>query len=313
MSPHLSKPPKSDRWFAFAASVELDGPTGPFNLDVDLRADKGEFIAISGPSGAGKTTLLRLIAGLAKPKTGRISVAGVTWCDTSARRNIATRKRSIGFVFQDYALFPNMTVRRNLDYALGRNTDQRRALQLLEMVGLENLQHAYPSRLSGGQKQRLALIRALARRPAVLLLDEPLSALDPLMRKRLQDELKSMHTTFETTTFLVSHDVPEILSLADRVIRLEDGRIQFDGTPLEWLSGMSEGDRVRLAVQHVAGPDPDGLSRILVDGRPRLIRYAEPIPALQPGEMVILDIMGAIVTRPQQQASCPRPESKRCP
>jgi molybdate transport system ATP-binding protein len=134
----------------------------------------------------------------------------------------------------------------------------------------------------------------------VLLLDEPLSALDPLMRRRLQDELRSMHTAFETTTFLVSHDVPEILSLADRVLRLEDGRLQFDGTPLEWLSGMPGSDRVQLAVQHIAGPDTNGLSRILVDGKPRSIRYAEPVPEFRPGEMVILDVANATARRPQQ-------------
>jgi molybdate transport system ATP-binding protein len=300
MSNPSSEPPPSDHWLAVSAFLELDGPAGAFHLDVDLRAEKGAFVAISGPSGAGKTTLLRLIAGLAAPTRGRISVAGVTWCDTLSRRNIPTRKRPIGFVFQDYALFPNMTVRQNLDYALGRNADKQRASQLLELVGLENLQHAYPLRLSGGQKQRLALIRALARRPSVLLLDEPLSALDPLMRRRLQDELRSMHTAFETTTFLVSHDVPEILSLADRVLRLEDGRLQFDGTPLEWLSGMPGSDRVQLAVQHIAGPDTNGLSRILVDGKPRSIRYAEPVPEFRPGEMVILDVANATARRPQQ-------------
>jgi molybdate transport system ATP-binding protein len=300
MSIHSSGPPSSDRWLAFSASLELEGPAGAFHLDVEFGVKKGAFVAISGPSGAGKTTLLRLIAGLASPTRGRISVAEETWCDTSARRNIPTRKRSIGFVFQDYALFPNMTVRQNLDYALGRNAEMRRASQLLEMVGLENLQHAYPLRLSGGQKQRLALIRALARRPTVLLLDEPLSALDPPMRRRLQAELKSMHAAFETTTFLVSHDVPEILSLADRVLRLEDGHIQFDGAPAEWLSGIPESGHLQLAAQHIEGPDADGLSKILIDGKPRSIRYAEPMPALKSGEMVILDIPNAIARRPGQ-------------
>ena len=268
--------------------MALDGATGRFDLDVTLGIDKGSMIAVVGPSGAGKTTLLRLLSGLADPTAGRLSVGGTVWHDTDARIHLPTRRRPLGFVFQDYALFPNMTVRGNLEYALGRRRQRNEVDALLQLVGLDRLQQAYPARLSGGQKQRLALVRALARRPALLMLDEPLSALDPIMRRQLQDELKRLHTTFGTTTVLVSHDTSEILRLADRVLRLEEGRIVFDGSPAQAFGVSEPSAGIRLYGQHVDGPDESGRASVLVDGRIRRVRYRSGGHPVAPGDPVML-------------------------
>jgi molybdate transport system ATP-binding protein len=282
-------------WLTCAARLALNGPAGPFSLDVAFAVPQGAFVALSGPSGAGKTTLLRLIAGLTRPDSGAITVAGETWCDTAMRRYRPTRKRPIGFVFQDYALFPNMTARQNVEYALGRFADSQRAVELLEFVQLENLQDAFPARLSGGQKQRLALVRALARRPSILLLDEPLSALDPMMRRHLQDELRAMHRDFGTTTFLVSHDLSEIARLADRVIRLEEGRIVFDGAPVDLFGAPEQPDNIVMVAEHLAGPDEMGVATIRVDGQVKTVRYKTPHAGATPadikvGDMIVIEI-----------------------
>jgi molybdate transport system ATP-binding protein len=288
----------SRTWLKLSTRMALDGPTGRFDLDVDLEIAKGEFLALSGPSGAGKTTLLRLIAGLARPNAGRIVVGGETWCDVGNRRHIPTRERSIGFVFQDYALFPNMTVKRNVEFALGRRRHAGETKELLELVGLENLQDAFPARLSGGQKQRLALIRALARRPAILLLDEPLSALDPPMRRQLQDELKRMHREFGTTTLLVSHDFSEILRLSDRAIRLDTGRIVFDGRPEELFGAARQNARLQIAAEYVDGPDRDGNVRARMDGHVHAIRCANMPPDVRPGDTILVEFHSADIRRP---------------
>jgi len=274
------------RWLDLSVRIALSGAAGPFELDVALEAAKGAFVALIGPSGAGKTTLLRLLAGLARPDAGRIRVGGATWCDTTARVNVPTRRRAIGFVFQDYALFPNMTVRRNIEYAIGARPRIGEVARLLELVGLEALQDAYPARLSGGQRQRLALIRALARRPSLLMLDEPLSALDPAMRRQLQDELRRLHREFGTTTFLVSHDISEILRLADRVVRLDEGRVVYDGPPGRAFGVAS--DMPGIIGQHVSGPDERGFSAVHVDGRICRLRYRNAPANLAAGDPVLL-------------------------
>jgi len=280
-------------WVDLSVEMALDGPAGPFDLDVALSAAKGAFVALVGPSGAGKTTLLRLLAGLATPRRGRIHVGSAIWCDTQNGTVVPVRDRSIGFVFQDYALFPNMTVRRNVEYAIGRNFEPAEVRRLLELVDLQALAGAYPARLSGGQKQRLALIRALARRPDILMLDEPLSALDPAMRRQLQDELKRLHRTFGTTTFMVSHDITEILRLADRVIRLENGRIVSDGDPASaFAAGRPENG---LLGHHVSGPDESGYCLVSIEGRICRIRYTNASPHLAPGDLVTIHMDEAAV------------------
>ncbi len=201
----------------------LHGSNGAMNLKVDLDIKKGDFVALSGLSGSGKTTLLRILAGL-ETATGIIKIDNETWL--GEKFSLAVQKRQIGFVFQDYALFDNMSVEQNLLFV---NKDKELANKLLEITELKQLAKRMPNTLSGGQKQRVSLCRAMMNRPKLLLLDEPLSALDPNMRTKLQNEILALHKEFETTTIMVSHDPSEIYRLSNRVIVLEQGKIINDG------------------------------------------------------------------------------------
>ncbi len=198
-------------------------------LSLKLEINEGDFIALSGKSGSGKTTLLRVLAGLETAK-GNIEVNGDSWL--SDKVNLAPQKREIGFIFQDYALFTNMSVLKNLLYV---KNDIKLATHLLDITELSTMKDRLPSTLSGGQKQRVALCRAMMNKPKLLLMDEPLSALDAQMRTKLQNELLTMHKEFKTTTIMVSHDPSEIYRLASRVVVLEDGKIINDGTPKDVL------------------------------------------------------------------------------
>lgn len=211
--------------------LHLADGNGILNIDVELPAQS--FTALYGPSGAGKTTLLRIITGLLNPEKGIIEVNEQTWLNTAKKLNLPPQKRNIGFVFQDYALFPNMTVEENLLYALPANANKSKVQQLIEMTGLQNLSQQKPQLLSGGQKQRVALARALVRQPEILLLDEPLSAVDDATRINLQNELQTIHQHLKLNTLLVSHHIPEIYKLADRVIRIDQGKILQTGTPAQ--------------------------------------------------------------------------------
>lgn len=217
-------------------SKNLLGADGPFILEADFSISKGEIVTIYGPTGAGKSSIVRMIAGLLSPDKGTIRVDNVVWYDARTRLSIAPQHRNIGMVFQDYALFPNMTVRENLEFALGRNQNNTIVDELLDVSNLSNLQDKRPALLSGGQKQRVALTRALVRKPKVLLLDEPLSALDSKMRVSLQDYILDFHNRFALTTILISHDLPEVIKMSKRVLMLEDGHIQ-QVTPQQLLHG----------------------------------------------------------------------------
>ena len=208
---------------------ELHGSNGVINLDINLSLQNGEFVALSGVSGSGKTTLLRVLAGL-EEASGEIIVDGEIWLNEKIKKPI--QKRDIGFVFQDYALFPNLSVIDNLLYV---KKDKDLAKQLLSLTDLYELKNRYPNSLSGGQKQRVSLCRALMKRPKILLMDEPLSALDPHMRLKLQDEILTLHKEFKTTTIMVSHDPSEMYKLASRVLVLKDGKIIDDGLPKDIL------------------------------------------------------------------------------
>ena len=208
---------------------ELHGSNGVMNLDINLSLQNGEFVALSGVSGSGKTTLLRVLAGL-EEAFGEIIVDDEIWLNEKIKKPI--QKRDIGFVFQDYALFPNLSVIDNLLYV---KKDKDLAKQLLSLTDLYELKNRYPNSLSGGQKQRVSLCRALMKRPKILLMDEPLSALDPHMRLKLQDEILTLHKEFKTTTIMVSHDPSEMYKLASRVLVLKDGKIIDDGLPKDIL------------------------------------------------------------------------------
>ena len=208
---------------------KLHGANGQMDLNVNLDIKQGDFVALAGQSGSGKTTLLRILAGLEK-SNGIIQVGDEIWQNESY--TIAAQKRKIGFVFQDYALFPNMSVRDNLLFV---QKDKELAQKLLNMTELIELQHRMPNTLSGGQKQRVSLCRAMMNRPKLLLMDEPLSALDPTMRTKLQNEILTLHKEFNTTTIMVSHDPSEIYRLASRVVVLNYGEIINDGLPKDVL------------------------------------------------------------------------------
>ncbi len=202
---------------------KLHGSGGDMDLSVNLNIKEHEFVALSGKSGSGKTTLLRILAGL-EESDGVIEVDGEVW--QNSKRSLPPQKRRIGFVFQDYALFPNMSVLENLLYVV---KDRNLAERLLEITELTQLRDRLPNTLSGGQKQRVSLCRAMMNRPKLLLMDEPLSALDTDMRTKLQREIKLLHKEFGITTIMVSHDASEIYRLASRVIVLELGRVVNDG------------------------------------------------------------------------------------
>lgn len=208
---------------------KLHGNTKGMWLDVSLHVKPQTFLALSGKSGSGKTTLLRILAGLESSK-GSIKVGNTIWQDE--KTFLPPQKRNIGFVFQNYALFPNMSVEENLLYILN---DKKRADTLLSMTELLAFKKRVPDSLSGGQKQRVALCRAMMKNPKILLLDEPLSALDPTMRLALQDELLSIHKEFQTTTIMVSHDPSEIYKLADEMIVLDNGKLINKGDPKSLL------------------------------------------------------------------------------
>jgi molybdate transport system ATP-binding protein len=208
---------------------KLHGSSGEMDLNVNLEIKEGDFIALAGQSGSGKTTLLRILAGLEEAK-GTIKVGDEVWQD--GKKVLPVQKRKIGFVFQDYALFPNMSVIDNLLFV---QKDRALAEKLLEMTELSELKDRLPNTLSGGQKQRVSLCRAMMNRPKLLLMDEPLSALDPSMRTKLQNEILLLHKEFGTTTIMVSHDPSEIYRLSHRVILLDLGKIIDDGAPRDVL------------------------------------------------------------------------------
>ncbi len=211
----------------------------PIPLDAELRCADGELLALVGPSGAGKTTILRAIAGLLRPREGRIACAGATWFDSAAGIHAPVQARRVGFVFQEYALFPHLSARGNVLAALGhvpRSERARRAGELLGLVHLAGLEDRRPDALSGGQRQRVALARALAREPAVLLLDEPFAAVDQVTRKKLQHELAILRRAIKCPTVLVTHDLNEAAALADRMSVVHRGTTLQHGTPGDLVS-----------------------------------------------------------------------------
>jgi len=208
---------------------------GKTNLEVYTEIKGNEMLCLFGHSGAGKTTLLRILAGLTRPDNGRIVFNNTVWFDSEKKINIPPQERNVGYMFQDYALFPNMTVENNIKYAQ-KIKDNDEVDKLMVLFDIEALKHQHPGKLSGGQKQRVALARALAAKPNLLLLDEPLSALDWDMRASLQQEIKKAHELMNSVTLLVSHDIPEVFELASSVIVLKNGVVVKNGKPDEVFS-----------------------------------------------------------------------------
>ena len=208
---------------SFGAVKAVDG--------ANLCVERGELVALLGPSGCGKTTLLRLVAGFERPDAGEVRLldrtvaGGATW--------VPPEKRRVGMVFQDYALFPHLTVAENVGFGVLRRERGRRVPELLEIVGLDLLGSRFPHELSGGQQQRVALARALAPSPEIVLLDEPWSNIDPLLRGTMRDELAAILRGIGVTVVLVTHDREEAFSLADRIALMRDGTIVQEGSPEE--------------------------------------------------------------------------------
>lgn len=265
----------------------LHGSNGNMPLDINIDIKKGEFIALSGVSGSGKTTLLRIIAGLEKIDTGIIKVKDTTWIDTQNIKEFTPiQKRKIGYLFQDYALFPNMSVLKNLLFV---NKDKDLAYKLLDIVGLKELENRMPQSLSGGQKQRIALCRALMNQPEVLLLDEPLSALDLDMRRKLQDDIKKFHEEFKITTIMVSHDPSEIYKLSTRVLILENGKIVKDGKAKDVLLKTSGSQKFSFQGELLEIYQADILNIAIVSIADQLVKVV--LDSMQAQELKIGDIV----------------------
>lgn len=196
-------------------------------LSVQTELPVNQLICISGPSGIGKTTLLRMIAGLTKPDRGIIQVGDRIFYDSLNNINLSPQKRNIGFMFQDYALFPNMTVEENISFAQNKVKDKAWVDTLIKSYGLDALRNQKPDKLSGGQKQRTALARTLAKKADLLLLDEPLSSVDSTMRIKLQNEILKAHAVFGSTTLVVSHDQDEVNKMAQCVLYMEYDQIRL--------------------------------------------------------------------------------------
>jgi molybdate transport system ATP-binding protein len=211
----------------------------PIPLDASFHCAPGELVALVGPSGSGKSTILRAIAGLYHPSWGQVRCDGEVWLDTERSLALPPQARSVGFVFQDYALFPHLSAAENVAAALGHVPDEERlprARRLLAQVHLEGLEFRRPRELSGGQQQRVAVARALAREPKVLLMDEPFSAVDQVTRRKLQRELVQLRRDFRLPIVLVTHDLEEARMLADRMVILQRGTTLAAAAPEELMA-----------------------------------------------------------------------------
>jgi iron(III) transport system ATP-binding protein len=278
-------------------AVELAGIAKTFGgvtalRDISLTVGEGEFVCFLGPSGCGKTTLLRIVAGLERQNAGVVRLAGR---DVS---RLPPGQRNYGIVFQSYALFPNLTVARNVAYGLetrrsGRAAIEARVRELLELVALPHHAHRFPAQLSGGEQQRVALARALAPAPSLLLLDEPLSALDARVRLALRQEMKALQRRLGITTIMVTHDQDEALTMADRIVVMNHGVVEQIGTPAEIY-----GEPASLFVAGFVGRM--NLLQAVADARPGWARLGSltlrhrPSPAVRPGGALTLGI------RPEQ-------------
>lgn len=268
----------------------IETVSGCTQMEIRMQIATHERMALTGVSGSGKTTLLRMLAGLSEPDSGQIYWNDQPWFDSAKKINRPPEQRSVGFVFQDYALFPNMTVHENLAFALNESDDDavRHMLRLTEM---ENLASRKPDMLSGGQKQRVALARALIRKPALLLMDEPLAAMDTALRKKMQQEILTLLNDAPSTMVWVSHDMAEICRLSNRVCVLENGQMIKLGKPADVYHDKHLSGKFRMDGE-VVGIEPNDTVFILtVASGEQLIRVvatAVEIESLQIGDRVMV-------------------------
>jgi molybdate transport system ATP-binding protein len=253
--------------------VEARTRLGALTLDVWLDVPAATCLALAGPSGAGKTSVLRIVAGLARPEHGRVRCAGRVWLDTERRIDVPPEERRCGYVFQEYALFPHLRAWQNVAYPLrgiDRAERRRRAVALLDRFGVAELADARPATLSGGERQRVAVARALALEPDVLLLDEPLSALDTRTRAAAGRELAAVLRESGVPALLVTHDFTEAALLGDRVGVMDGGRVVQQGTPAELAatpaSAFVADFTGAVVLAGHAHPGPDGLTRVALEG-----------------------------------------------
>jgi molybdate transport system ATP-binding protein len=247
-----------------ALELDIGLPLRSFRLELSLAVGRETF-ALVGPSGAGKTTVLRAVAGLVRPERGRVVLDGEVLFDANAGVALPPEERRVGFVFQDYALFPHMTVAQNVAYGSRNGTGE-----LLERFRIAHLAGAKPGELSGGERQRVGLARALAREPGVLLLDEPLSALDPHTRAALRLELKELLDALDLPVLLVTHDFHDAAVLADRVGALAEGRVRQVGTPSELIAAPADAFVASFTGANVlagrARAGAGGLTEVVLEG-----------------------------------------------
>ena len=281
-----------------SARLDITVPLRSFDLEVAL-AVGAETVALVGPSGAGKTTVLQAVAGLVRPSRGRISSNGSTWFDSRGKVNRRPEQRPVGYVLQEYALFPHLTVEKNVSFAGGERRD------LLERLGIEALAKAKPGELSGGERQRVAIARALARRPEILLLDEPMAALDPHTRGRVRAELRGLLRELGLPAILVTHDFVDAAAVADRIAVLVDGRIVQTGTAEELIAAPSSPFVAELAGGNLLTGDArlrvDGLTEVVLDGGSR----SSP-PTRRSGRSASSSIRGRSRSRGPRPATRPR-------
>ncbi|MDN5214001.1 ATP-binding cassette domain-containing protein [Fulvivirgaceae bacterium BMA12] len=269
----------------------LQGPDGKMMLAVEAHINQGDLVVIYGPSGAGKTSILRMLAGLLQPESGKIAVNNVCWFDSEKNIHLKPQQRKVGFVWQDYALFPNMTVKENLQYALPRSQPAHILTELIDIIELNRLQDRMPQSLSGGQQQRVALARALVRSPEVLLLDEPLSALDEGMRVKMQDFLLKVHHQYGLTTILVTHDMAEIFKLAKKIFLLHNGKIFKQGAPHEVFTHQDISGKYRITgtVLKIDANDVVYVVSVLIGSQIiKVIATAEERKGLKTGDKVLI-------------------------
>jgi iron(III) transport system ATP-binding protein len=274
--------------------------------DSDLCVERGEFVALLGPSGCGKTTLLRLIAGFEHPDGGEIALEGRTVAAPGVW--VSPERRRVGMVFQDYALFPHLSVAENVGFGLPRGERRTRIGELLRLVGLEGYERRYPHELSGGQQQRVALARALAPGPSIVLLDEPWSNIDPLLRSSMRTELAHILRAVEVSVLFVTHDREEAFSLADRIALMRDGKVIQTGaaedvyfSPADrwaaefvgagnFVDGSVAGELVQTLVGRFPVANANGARDVQVLIRPELLEL-RPDPD-GPGEVVGREFRG---------------------